>query len=160
MHEHDGHRHNGGGATTTTRALVVRNFLNNLAADDVAGATQLLAEDVEYINVSLPVIRGRHRVRRIFERMAELPGSGFEVYFHAISEDGDTVLTERTDVLIWGPVRLQIWVCGRFDVRDGQIVLWKDYFDWLNFTIALVRGLLGALVPAFRPRSPAPLPRS
>ncbi|MHB8680671.1 MAG: limonene-1,2-epoxide hydrolase family protein [Acidimicrobiales bacterium] len=156
MHEHDGHRHNGGGAATTTRAIVVRNFLNALAQRDIDGAAELLAPDVEYVNVSLPAIVGRDKVRNIFERMSRIQGTGFEVYFHAISEDGDTVLTERTDVLFWGPVRVQIWVCGRFDVRGGEIVLWKDYFDWVNATFALVRGLLGALVPALRPRPPVP----
>jgi limonene-1,2-epoxide hydrolase len=23
-------------------------------------------------------------------------------------------------------------VCGTFEVRDGEVVLWRDYFDWAN----------------------------
>ena len=53
----------------------------------------------------------------------------FEVKFHRIVAEGDTVLNERTDVLVFGPVRVQFWVCGVFEVHAGQITLWRDYFD-------------------------------
>ena len=52
---------------------------------------------------------------------------------------------------MFGPVRLQFWVCGVFEVRDGRITLWRDYFDMFDFTKALVRGVAGAVIPALRP---------
>ena len=61
------------------------------------------------------------------------------------------MLTERTDVLVFGRVRCQFWVTGRFDVRDGQITLWRDSYDYLDLTRAFLRGVAGALVPALRP---------
>lgn len=142
-------------ATVASPAGVARRFLELLAEDEVDAAVDLLAEDVEYVNVSLPTIRGRERVRRAFTRAMRAQGTGFEVYFHSVAEEGGTVLTERTDVLLWGPLRVQIWVCGRFDVRDGEITLWKDYFDWMNATGALLRGLVGIAVPALRAVPPA-----
>ena len=66
--------------------------------------------------------------------------------------NGSTVLTERTDALVFGRVRLQFWVCGVFEVTDGRITLWRDYFDMFDFTKALARGVLGAVVPTLRPR--------
>jgi limonene-1,2-epoxide hydrolase len=134
---------------------VVRRFLLLLEDGHIEAATDLLAEDVEYMNASLPTIRGRERTRRALTMAFGRPRAGFEVYFHAISADGPTVLTERTDVLIFGPVRIQIWVCGRFDVEDGEIVRWKDYFDWGDTVIATVRGLIGAVVPSLRPKPPS-----
>jgi hypothetical protein len=65
------------------------------------------------------------------------------MHVHAISADGPTVLTERTDVLQWGRLRVQFWICGRFDVHDGQIVLWREYYDPLTILTATMRGLLG-----------------
>ena len=53
---------------------------------------------------------------------------GFEVKIHRIAVNGATVLTERTDALVFGPVRVQLWACGVFEVRDGRITLWRDYF--------------------------------
>ena len=69
------------------------------------------------------------------------------MHFHTIAADGPTVLTERTDELIMGPVKQRIWVYGRFDVIDGQIVLWRDSFDWLDVLVGLVRGMAGVLIP-------------
>ena len=145
---------NGKLATDSDPISVVRQFLDSLVAGDIEGAADLLAVDVDYVNVSTPTIRGRERVRRVLRSMMGLPGAGFEVYLHSISNDGGTVLTERTDVLIWGALRMQFWVCGRFDVQGGEIVLWKDYFDWANFTIAMVRGLVGIIIPAVRAKPP------
>ncbi len=62
------------------------------------------------------------------------PSFGFEVKIHRIAVNGPVVLTERTDVLRLGPVRLQFWVCGVFEVKDGRITLWRDYFDMYDMT--------------------------
>jgi limonene-1,2-epoxide hydrolase len=140
-------------ATPPTPTAVVERFLELLAAADLEGALQLVAADIEYENVSLPTVHGRERMRRMFSAGYER-GGGFEVYVHAISADGPTVLTERTDVLKFGQLRIQLWVCGRFVVRDGQIVQWRDYFDWLNLAGATVRGLLGTLIPTLRANPP------
>jgi hypothetical protein len=43
-------------------ALLVDRFLTLLAEGDVDQAVDLLAEDVDYTNVSLPTIRGRETV--------------------------------------------------------------------------------------------------
>jgi limonene-1,2-epoxide hydrolase len=105
--------------TPTTPTAVVESFLDLLAAADLEGALQLVAADIEYENVSLPTVHGRERMRRLFSAAYER-GWGFEAYVHAISADGPTVLTERTDVLKLSQLRVQLWVVGRFDVRDGR----------------------------------------
>lgn len=134
--------------------LLVERFLDLLRAEDIEGATELLSVDVEYANVGLPTLRGRTRVRRVLQATLGLAGAGFEVYVHTISANGGSVLTERTDVLKFGRLRLQFWVCGRFDIRDGEIVLWRDYFDQMNIFAATVRGLLGTVFPTVRAKPP------
>jgi limonene-1,2-epoxide hydrolase len=140
-------------AADTASVAIVERFLDRLRVADSDGAADLLAVDVEYENKGLPTIHGRERVRRLFEAMNRV-GTGFEVYVHLISADGSSVLTERTDVLKWGRLRIQFWVCGRFDVRDGEIVVWRDYFDHLTILAATARGLLGTIVPAARAQPP------
>jgi limonene-1,2-epoxide hydrolase len=142
------------GAAESTPTAVVERFLDRLRATDSDGAADLLAVDVEYENKGLPTIHGRERVRRLFQAMNRV-GTGFEVYVHLISADGSSVLTERTDVLKWGRLRIQFWVCGRFDVRDGEIVVWRDYFDHLTILAATMRGLLGMVVPGARAKPPS-----
>jgi len=134
--------------------LLVERFLQLMSVKDIDGAAELLAQDVVYENVGLPTVRGRDRVRRLGKATLGLAGAGFEVYTHTISANGSTVLTERTDVLKFRRLRVQFWVCGRFDVRDGQIVLWRDYFDQANILAAHIRGLVGVIVPAVRAKPP------
>jgi limonene-1,2-epoxide hydrolase len=139
--------------TDATPTRVVERFMELLRRGKVDEAVELLAADVRYENVGLPTVHGRERVRRLFRGMSGGRG-GFDVYIHTISADGPSVLTERTDILKFRRLHVQLWVCGRFDVRDGEIVLWRDYFDYLNFTAAMVRGLLGVHLPALRAKVP------
>ena len=131
-------------------AHTVEVLLASLQAADTDGAGAVLDDNLVYQNVGLPTIRGRARAMKLFRAMEGR--AGFEVKTHRIAVNGSSVLTERTDALIFGPVRLQFWVCGVFEVNDGRITLWRDYFDVWDMTKALVRGLAGAVVPALRPR--------
>jgi limonene-1,2-epoxide hydrolase len=141
------------GVRPTQPQDVVEAFLAALAGADLAGAAALLDEHVTYINVGLPPVRGRRRTMGVLKGLAR-PGMSLEVYLHGIAANGPLVLTDRTDVLVLGPVRLQFWVTGRFDVEDGQITLWRDTFDYLDLFRSLVRGVAGAVVPALRPTAP------
>lgn len=49
----------------------------------------------------------------------------------AVAEVGDKVLTERIDHMIdaAGRVILSAPVMGTFELRDGKIAAWRDYFD-------------------------------
>ena len=134
---------------------VVERFLDHLrTVTDSDAAAELLAVDVEFENSWLPALHGRDRVRRLLQACVRV-GTGLEIYVHAISTDGSSVLTERTDVLKWGPLRVQFWICGRFDVHDGQIVAWREYYDPLTILAATIRGLLGVVVPAARAKPPS-----
>ena len=138
----------------SSSVLVVERFMEFLRRGDLDEAVALLAVDVRYENVGLPTVHGRERVRRLFGRAYD-DGAGFDVVIHTICADGASVLTERTDFLTFRKLHIELWVCGRFDVRDGQIVLWRDYFDFLNFNTALLRGLLGVHLPKLRAKLPA-----
>jgi len=141
------------GSVTTDPQATAEAFLDALAQSDLSTAMGYLADDVEYVNVGLPAIHGRSRVTKALSGL-ERPQVGFEVYLHAISADGPTVLTERTDVITVGALRIQFWVWGRFDVDGGSITLWRDSFDFLDMTKAMVRGLVGIVVPSLRPSPP------
>jgi limonene-1,2-epoxide hydrolase len=133
-------------ATTTAGSVAtVKAFLDALGRLDTDAALALLAEDVVYQNVSLPKAKGKAAVAKqlgLFGRYCK----GFEAINHRIVGDGDTVLTERTDIIEIGRVRSEFWVCGTFEVRDGRIVLWRDYFDWANLIAAAAKGAGRALV--------------
>jgi limonene-1,2-epoxide hydrolase len=137
-------------SSAVDNARIVENFLNALQDQDFGTLESLVADDLVYQNVGFPTIRGGARVVKMMRGMEGR--MGFEVKFHRNVAEDITVLNERTDAMILGPVRVQFWVCGVFEVHDGRITLWRDYFDMFDFTKAIVRGILGALVPSLRPK--------
>jgi limonene-1,2-epoxide hydrolase len=129
--------------TVSTEVEIVRAFLADLERLDVEAAAEWLDDDVVYQNVPLPAARGKRAVERQLGFLGRF-GSGFEARIHNVASDGAVVLTERTDVLVLGRVAAEFWVCGTFEVRNGRIVLWRDYFDWTNLVWAFAKGALRA----------------
>ena len=134
--------------TTVENARTVEGFLNALQDSDLEAAEAALDDNLVYENVGLPTIHGSARAIKLFRQMEGR--AAFEVKIHRIAADGAAVLTERTDALIFGPLRLQFWVCGVFEVHNGRITLWRDYFDFFDMFKATLRGLAGLAMPSLR----------
>ncbi|OHT88060.1 limonene-1,2-epoxide hydrolase family protein [Mycobacteroides saopaulense] len=136
-----------------TRSIeIVEEFWDAMRRSDLAALNLLLDDDVRWENVGLPTVRGHATVMRALSSL-NLPGAGFDVKIHRITANGNTVMTERTDVVIVGPLHIAFWVCGVTEVSaDGKLTLWRDYADVWNITKGLTRGVLGILVPALRPK--------
>lgn len=128
---------------------MVRSFLKALEADDLDLALTYLAPDLEFQMMPLPAIRGPARLARLLRPFLRITHS-FEAHLNHIAANGSVVLTERTDSFMVGPVRVPAPVCGTFKVRDGQIVLWRDTFDW---TTGIVNALLAGPLYLFRKAS-------
>jgi limonene-1,2-epoxide hydrolase len=124
---------------------VVRAFLGALERLDIDAATALLSDDATYQNVPFPPARGRRAIEKQLRGLARY-GSGFEVHYDNVAAEGGTVLTERTDVLVVGPVRAAFWVCGTFEVHEGRITLWRDRFDFVDVLRGFVAGGARALL--------------
>ncbi|MFD1811362.1 limonene-1,2-epoxide hydrolase family protein, partial [Rhodococcus gannanensis] len=121
---------------TTTSAAVVEEFLTALAHADLDAATALTTEDIVWQNVSLPTLRGARAVG-VMRGLAR-PSIKFDVIMHNITATGNVVQTERTDLIAVGPLSVEFWVCGTFEVRDGRIAVWRDYFSYRDS----LRGLI------------------
>ena len=126
----------------------VEDFLYALQDEDFDTAERLVSEHFVWQNVGWLTLRGRERIIKIFRRGQGR--AGFEVKIHRIAADGAAVLTERTDALIVGPLRMQFWVCGAFEVHNGQITLWRDYFDVWDVTKGTLRGIAAIVIPSLR----------
>jgi limonene-1,2-epoxide hydrolase len=130
-------------------ARTVETFLYAVQHEDFDTADSALADTIVWQNVGFPTLQGRHRIVKLLRRGQGR--IGFEVKIHRIAVEGNSVLTERTDALIIGPLRLQFWVCGVFEVHAGRITLWRDYFDLFDMTKATLRGLVATVFPSLKP---------
>lgn len=117
----------------------VTAFLTALEKLDIDAALALADAEMVYQNVPMPPAKGLAAVEKQL-RMLTKYKMEFEARVHHIAADGPIVLTERTDVLKVKAWSAQFWVCGTFEVREGRIILWRDYFDWTTFLGASVVG--------------------
>ena len=143
-------------APTTTQIdadVVVRDFFDALISGTVPAAADLLADDVWWANIGLPTIRGKRDVVKALAAMGANVDFDAEIHHLAVGAPADPsapgsptiVLTERTDYLGVGRFRCGFWVCGRLEVRDGQICGWQHYFSKSDMALGAVRGLVGMI---------------
>jgi limonene-1,2-epoxide hydrolase len=118
----------GDGGQGTTPEEVVRRFCAAVSARDIELLRPMLGRDVVYHNIPMEPSRG---IDATLEALATLfvmfETIGFEIVHLAAA--GNTVLTERIDLLRTGQTEALLPVMGSFDVEDGRILAWRDYFD-------------------------------
>lgn len=110
---------------------------------------ELLHPDILYTNVSLPTFKSGKKVAGLI-KLAFSSSRKLQVKNHQVVPKGNVVLTERTDILNIRPLHVGFWVCGTFEVENGKIIVWRDYFDWLNVSKGLIRGFLGIGITSLR----------
>ncbi len=125
---------------TDRASNTVKAFFAALEDRAVKQALELVDPKIVWRNTSLPTVKGK-LVARLLTGM-DRDWMGFRADFHHIAANGSTVLTERTDYLRVGPLEIDFWVCGTFELtHEGKIALWHDYFSWTNVLGGTFRGL-------------------
>ena len=122
----------------STPTQVVQEFCTAFAVKDVKTIESLLADDVVYHNVGMAPAVGKEASLASIQGFLDMSESlVFDI--HRIAADGDTVLTERTDTFVMNGLTAPVAVMGTFDLRDGKIVAWRDYFD-MGLTTKMMSG--------------------
>lgn len=120
---------------STEPTTVVRAFVEALAKKDYDTALQYVTEDVEYDNVPFAPVRGPGGIRAVLEP-AFAPIIENDLVIRREAAAGPVVIIERLDRhhFAWGWRELPI--TGVFEVHDGKISLWREYFDRGQFETA------------------------
>lgn len=116
---------------------VVRSFLKALESSDLDLALTHCSPDIEYQNMPVPVVKGHKGVSRII-KPAFTKKTSLELRINYVASNGPIVLTERTDALMIGNMRIPFQVCGTFKVENGLITVWRDTFDWTSIIVDLI----------------------
>jgi limonene-1,2-epoxide hydrolase len=121
---------------TETPLELVRRFCAAWSDGDVDALGEYFTPDAVYHNIPIDPVTGRDNIKATIAGFtAGVDKVEFRV--HHIVADGPVVLTERTDVFITGDRSIELPVMGTFEVTDGQISAWRDYFDMNQFMAQL-----------------------
>lgn len=117
----------------TDNEMLVRRFCDAFSRRDIDELVGYFAEDGVYHNIPLAPAVGRAAIRATLETF--VPGSP-EMRFEMrnIASSGSVVFTERIDHLSFGGTSVSLPVAGVFEIDNGQISAWRDYFDMQMLT--------------------------
>ena len=107
----------------------VRQFLKAMEQLDYDTGLKLVAGDCAYTNPPpLGTVHGPAGVRAVLEPFfAPTLENDFQILRQA--SDGPVVFLERLDRHRLADKWVELPVTGVFEVRDGKITYWRDYFD-------------------------------
>ena len=111
---------------------LIRTFIARLSARDIEAAAAMVSADFEYDNVPMGKAFGPDGLRNTLTGFfAMLDDVDWQVIRQTSTGDmsSGTVLNERDDRVNLKGTWHSLPVAGVFEVRDGIITLWRDYFD-------------------------------
>jgi limonene-1,2-epoxide hydrolase len=111
---------------------VVREFCEAVTRRDLDEILGYFTEDAVYHNIPMAPATGKAEIRAVLEMF--VPGSP-EIEFSMlnIATNGSVVFTERIDRMSFNGNKVALPVAGVFEIRDGKIAAWRDYFDMNQF---------------------------
>jgi limonene-1,2-epoxide hydrolase len=124
---------------TETPIDIVRRFCAAWSSINVDELAEYFTDDAVYHNIPIAPVTGRDTIK---STIAGFTGGVEKVEFRLrnIVADGPIVLTERVDVFVLPSGTIELPVMGTFEVRDGKIAAWRDYFDMKQFMDQMAAG--------------------
>jgi len=110
----------------------IRRFIEVCVRANPEEFADYFNEDAVWWNSPWPPVKGRAAIRETMRRGAGLM-SALPWEIHHIIADGSVVMTERTDHFLIGEKRISVPCMGVFELRDGKISAWRDYWDLREF---------------------------
>jgi len=119
---------------------IVRDFITAWSRLNPSELASYFSEDGVYHNMPSEAVVGRDNIERFIAGFIR-PWESTDWEVINLLADGDIVMVERLDktVVAGRPVNLPCF--GYFQLTNGEITLWRDYFDLTTYTTALTEAL-------------------
>ncbi len=111
---------------------VVRDFCKAWERKDMDELVGFMTDDAVYHNIPLQPAVGHEAIKGVMQMFVPM-SKEIEFKILNLAANGDTVITERVDSFVMDGGTISIPVAGVFEVKDGKIAAWRDYFDMQQF---------------------------
>ncbi len=122
----------------STNEQIVNNFIATFGKLDLEALMGFFTEDAVYHNIPWPPAIGRAAIRKVLEgffKDMNMTSARFEVRYQLAT--GNVVMNERVDYLVINNKKISLPVMGVFEIENGRIKAWRDYFDAATFNDAM-----------------------
>jgi len=119
----------------STHTDLIDGFCAAWARMDLDEIMGFFAEDAVYTNIPIdPPNAGVEAIRKTIEGFMGMAQKIEFVVHHQTENAQGVVMNERTDRFLIGEKWAEAPVMGVFEVEDGKIKAWRDYFDLAQFS--------------------------
>ena len=120
-----------------SNSKVIIDFIEAWNRMDFDSISSALDENIFYHNIPMEPLNGKEAALNFLTSLADCESIFWELTF--IAENGNAVLTERIDNFNYKDGRkISLPVMGTFEVKNGKIIKWRDYFDLSTFQKQIV----------------------
>lgn len=120
---------------------IITDFCNTWASKDIDALMDFFSEDAVYHNIPIdPPSVGKQQIRAVIEMFTAAPQAIEFTINHQAETAAGLVLNERTDTFQIGDTTITLRVMGVFELKQGKISAWRDYFDMQQYMNQLPTG--------------------
>jgi limonene-1,2-epoxide hydrolase len=111
---------------------IIREFIEAWSRLDPGELAAYFAEDGVYHNMPMGPVSGRANVEELIRGFT---ASWSETTWDVVNvvSSGDLVIAERLDRTRAGDKSVDLPCVGVFELEDGKIKTWRDYFDFATY---------------------------
>jgi limonene-1,2-epoxide hydrolase len=107
---------------------IIREFIQAWSRLDPEELSSYFSEDGVYHNMPAGPVRGRENVKKMISGFTRTWTETRWEILHILPA-GDLVIAERIDRTKAGDKAVDLACTGVFEMENGKIKLWRDYFD-------------------------------
>jgi len=106
---------------------MVREFIGAWERRDTEHIVGAFTDDGVYHSIPLTPIVGKPAIREFVAGFADTPPGRLHIHRQVVT--GNIVMNERTDYITLNGKAVVLPICGVFEIEDGRIKAWREYFD-------------------------------
>lgn len=119
-----------------TNEEIVRDFIAAWSRLNVDEIVAYFASDGTYYNMMNKLVSGHDNLRRFIGGFVkDWTRTTWDIL--NIVAHGNIVMAERLDRTLVAGKSVDLPCCGVFELKDGKIRMWRDYFDLATYTRTL-----------------------
>ena len=114
---------------------IITRFIQSWSDNDADKIMDFFTDDAVYVNVPIdPPNHGKAAIRAVIEQFLGMAEAVEFVIHHQGETEDAVVMNERTDRFLINGNWLELPVMGVFELDNGKIKAWRDYFDMALFS--------------------------
>ena len=119
-----------------SNTAIITRFVESWSNLDAAELASYFTEDGTYFNIPAKPVTGRQNIEQFIAGfIASWTSTQWDIL--NISEDGNLVYCERLDRTKTTQGDVDLPCFGVFEMKDGKIHIWRDYFDMGTYVNAM-----------------------